>query len=115
MLSFFLAAYMATTTVKAHIEAQFGVGTPMVAVAMCESGLVQFDDFNHVLRGHITPADIGTFQVNVEYHGNRAKKLGINLYSLDGNIEYAKYLYDKNGLKDWEASRGCWSKLISES
>lgn len=114
MLHFFLAAYMSTTTVKSHIEAVFGANSPMVQVAQCESGLTQFDAPNHVLRGRITPADIGLFQVNAEYHADQAKKLGINLYSLDGNIQYAKYLYNKNGLRDWNASKSCWKKPVSD-
>lgn len=36
--------------------------------------------------------------------------------TLDGNIEYAKYLFRKNGVRDWNASRNCWgSKVASVS
>lgn len=112
ILSLFLAAQLATTTARSHIEATFGTSSPMVAIAQCESTLRQFDAPNHVLRGHITPADVGLFQINYEYHGEKAKKMGINLYSLDGNIQYAEYLYTLNGTRDWEASKSCWKKLI---
>jgi hypothetical protein len=115
MLSFLLAAHIATTIAttspKAHIEAVFGTSSPMVAIAQCESSLRQFEAPNHVLRGRQVESDVGIFQVNVEYHGSKAKEMGINLYTLDGNIQYAKYLYDRNGTKDWLASRRCWQPL----
>lgn len=114
ILSLFLAAALSTTTVKAHIEGVFGTSSPMVDVAICESSLRQFDAPNHVLRGEITPADTGVFQISVDYHGDEAKTLGFDIYSLDGNIAFAKYLYDKNGLKDWSASKKCIEKLQAE-
>lgn len=87
----------------------------MVQVAICESSLRQFDAPNHVLRGYTTPADTGVFQINVDYHGQEAKDLGFDIYTLDGNIAFAKYLYQKNGLRDWSASEKCLSRLGIES
>lgn len=109
MLSFFIAAHLATTTVHARIEQTFGANSPMIEIARCESGLRQFKAPSVVLRNPVTP-DVGVFQINVDYHLATAKKMGINIYSLDGNIAYAKYLYDKNGVRDWTASKPCWAK-----
>ncbi len=99
---------VSTTTIRGVLESEFGADSPMVDVAWCESRFRQFDTPNHVLRGEITPADIGLFQVNAEYHYKFLRPY--NVYSLQGNILYAKFLYTKNGLRDWTASKSCWIK-----
>lgn len=101
---------MSTTTITDRIEDVFGTSTPMVEIARCESRLRHFKSPNVVLRGDITPADVGLYQINVDYHEDKIKELGINIYTVDGNIAYAKYLYDKNGTRDWNASKKCWAK-----
>lgn len=83
----------------------------MYQVALCESGASQFTASGSVVRNPKTP-DVGAFQVNVEYHGEAAKRLGLDLYSVDGNVAYAKVLFDRNGLRDWSASKHCWSDKI---
>lgn len=83
------------------------------AIAHCESGIQQSKN-GVIVRNPITP-DVGTFQINVEYHGDMAKKMGLNIYTIEGNVKYAKYLFDKNGTRDWNASRHCWSKSIMET
>jgi hypothetical protein len=50
-------------------------------------------------------------QVNELYHLETAKKLGIDLYTADGNVAYARYLYEKQGAKPWISSSGCWAKF----
>lgn len=77
-------------------------------VAWCESNLKHYEKDGSVKRGKIDPRDVGLFQVNERYHLARAKRLGLNLSQLEGNIKYAKILYDENGWQDWEASRYCW-------
>lgn len=81
-----------------------------VAIAKCESGLKQFDSTGKVLRGRVNSKDTGIFQVNETYHLKNSLKLGYDIHSVVGNIAYAKYLYDKNGLRDWLPSKDCWSK-----
>lgn len=95
------------------IREEFGeLGDTMIKVAECESGLGQFDSKGEVLRGKINPQDVGIFQLNEFYHLKTAEKMDIDIYTVRGNIAYAKYLYEKNGLKDWEASRSCWGDVI---
>lgn len=82
----------------------------MERVAYCESTLRQYNTNGEVLKGKQVPADTGVFQVNTKYHLETAKKMGIDIFTLEGNVAYAKYLYDKNGLRDWFASKPCWNR-----
>ncbi len=36
-----------------------------------------------------------------------------NIWDYDDNTELALYVYKKNGTKDWNASKSCWSKPAS--
>lgn len=80
----------------------------LVEIARCESTFRHYDAEGKLLRGKVDSRDVGVMQINTYYHGATAEKLGIDLYTIEGNLEYAKYLYDKNGLKDWRASSACW-------
>ena len=99
-----------TVSVEQAVRSYFK-DTPVLAkVAFCESSFAQFGKDGKVLRGEEVASDVGVMQINEHYHGETAKKLGMDLYTLEGNMAYAKYLYQKNGLSDWEASKPCWSK-----
>ncbi len=82
----------------------------MVAVARCESGMRHYDGNGEVLRGEIDSRDIGIMQINEYYHGEKALEMGIDIFSPQGNILYAKYLYEHQGLSPWGASKPCWEK-----
>jgi len=80
-------------------------------VAECESGTRQYyEGTDQPILGKVTPADTGLFQINKDYHLKTAKRLGIDLDTPVGNIAYAKYLYENQGLKPWSASESCWNK-----
>lgn len=61
-----------------------------------------------IFRGVVNNKDIGVMQINTRFHEATATDMGIDLYSLQGNLEYAKYLYEKEGTKPWKASKPCW-------
>lgn len=82
----------------------------LVEIARCESEFRHYGSDGNVLRGRVEPDDIGVMQINKFYHGDKAKEMGIDIYTIDGNIEFAKYLYKKYGNKPWSASAPCWSK-----
>lgn len=87
--------------------------TPILAeVARCESTFTQFNKNGKVMRGTENPADVGLMQINEYYHAEPAKKLGYNIYSVEGNLAYAKYLYNKKGTAPWSASSPCWGKKV---
>lgn len=84
---------------------------PILAeISRCESHFRQTDKSGNILRGKVNSADIGVMQINEYYHLSDAKKLGLDLYSLEGNLEYAKHLYKKQGTQPWSASKACWNK-----
>jgi hypothetical protein len=83
----------------------------MTRIAKCESRNRQVNKSGGVIRGEKNTYDVGVMQINELYHAETAKKMGINLYSLDGNVRYARYLYEKQGTKPWMSSAPCWAKL----
>ena len=82
----------------------------MQEIAFCESTFRQFGADGQPLRGHVNGADVGVMQINEYYHGATASKLGFNLETIDGNMGYARYLYDTQGVAPWIHSKPCWSK-----
>ena len=91
-------------TVKAYFK-----NTPVLAnIARCESTYQQYNADGTVFRGKINNADVGVMQINEKYHATRAKNLGIDLHTLEGNLEYGKRLYKEQGVAPWSASRSCW-------
>lgn len=97
---------IASVTPQDAIREVFGPNSVMEQVAVCESGMRQFDANGEVIVGKVTP-DRGLYQIAPKYHLVNASKMGLDLDTLQGNILYAKYLYDRNGIKDWSASRAC--------
>lgn len=84
-------------------------------IAYCESGNRQYEKNTElplrVLRGKKNQLDVGRFQINEFYHSETAKKLGIDIYTWEGNTQYALYLYGKYGTQPWNWSKPCWIKL----
>lgn len=98
-------------TTKEIVEDYF-VNTPiMVEIASCESGFRQLDANGSVLRGRVNNSDVGVMQINEYYHLKTANSLGIDIHTLEGNLAYAKYLYDKEGTKPWIHSSKCWNTI----
>jgi len=94
-------------TVKEQVITAFGENSPMVMVAFCESTYRQYDEDGETLKGKVDPRDRGLFQINEYYHLEASKRLGYDIYTTEGNIGYAKYLYEKSGLQPWSASFDC--------
>ena len=95
-------------TVEEYVRIYFRDIPVMTRVAECESRFRQFNKYGDILRGEENFQDIGVMQVNEHYHLETADKLGHNLYTLDGNLAYARYLYKKEGTTPWRSSAKCW-------
>jgi hypothetical protein len=94
-----------------QIVREYFAETPILAeVARCESRFRQFNSRGTVLRGEVNSSDVGLMQINLYYHKKEALKQGFNLFTVDGNLAYGKYLYEKEGLAPWSASAPCWKK-----
>lgn len=97
-------------TTQDKVEHYFSDLPIMVDIARCESRFRQHDKSGNILRGVKTPADVGVMQINEKFHLSESKKLGYNIYTLEGNMAYARYLYEKQGARPWLASSHCWAK-----
>ncbi len=98
-------------TLKEYVE-KYYADTPILAdIAWCESRLRHIDEDGEILRGVVNSDDIGVMQINTQYHEGEAEELNINIYSLDGNLAYAKHLYEKQGTRPWKSSKACWGHL----
>jgi len=96
--------------IEAKTRAYFR-NTPILAdVAKCESHFRQFDNDGSIHRGEVNHNDVGVMQINEKYHLDTALRLDIDIYSVEGNLAYAKYLYDKQGVAPWNSSGKCWRK-----
>ncbi len=81
----------------------------MLDIAHCESGNRQFLDNGEIVSNPHSSA-IGRFQIMSSLHRDTAESMGMDIDTEEGNTAYAMYLYKKNGTRDWNASRDCWSK-----
>ena len=100
----------AAQTVEQYVRAYFADEPIMQAIAQCESHFKQFDTDGSIHRGVVNNKDVGVMQINEYYHGKTADKLGLDLYTMQGNVAYAQYLYDKEGTTPWNSSKPCWGK-----
>lgn len=67
-----------------------------------------YDANGDVLRGKVNSDDIGMCQINLRWHGQEAKEMGIDLFSEEGNITFANWLFENEGTKPWNWSKPCW-------
>ena len=97
-------------TLEQYVREYFKDTPIMAEIARCESRFRHLGKNGKVLRGELTIEDLGVMQINEFYHEERAKVLGFDLHTLDGNLAYAKWLYAKEGALPWFASSKCWKK-----
>lgn len=95
--------------IENYVRREFSNTPILVEIARCESTFRQFDSKGKVIRGLVNRADVGVMQINEKYHSEAADKLGTDIYSVEGNVAFAKYLYKKYGTSPWSASSNCWS------
>lgn len=93
-----------------YLEKNFSDTPILIEIAKCESELTHFNKDGKVIRGRVDSDDIGVMQINQRYHLETANKLGLDIHTVEGNVAYAKYLYEKSGSEPWKASSPCWSK-----
>lgn len=103
-----------TKNVKRYVEDKFADKPILISIAKCESQYRQYDKNGNVLRGIENNLDVGVMQINEKYHLKDSKKLGYDIYTIEGNTAYAEYLYDKQGAKPWMSSSPCWAKYTQK-
>lgn len=101
-------------SISTYVERYFADAPILADIAWCESRFRHVGDNGTVLRGLVDRDDIGIMQINTRYHLEDAEELGLDLFSLHGNLEYARYLYEKQGTEPWKASQTCWDTLAKK-
>lgn len=99
-----------TATTKEQVYAYFSDIPILAEVARCESEFRQFETNGQVLRGRVNGQDVGVMQINEHYHLATSQKLGLDIHTLEGNMAYARFLYENEGTRPWNYSSACWSK-----
>ncbi|MSR78578.1 MAG: hypothetical protein EXS59_00315 [Candidatus Taylorbacteria bacterium] len=109
----FMYAVSNKRTVEGAVREYFR-DTPILAeIAKCESTFRHTGDKGEIIRGIANSDDIGVMQINEYYHSKEARNAGINLKTLEGNMAFAKRLYDKFGTSPWISSANCWQKYTT--
>jgi hypothetical protein len=103
----------AAQTVREYVQSYWSDIPVMSAVAECESHYRQFNSDGDVFRGTQNHMDVGVMQINEHYHLDVSKQMGIDIYTLDGNLAYARYLYEQEGIAPWASSQPCWGKTAA--
>lgn len=80
-------------------------------IAWCESRNRQFDTDGTPLRGTFNYHDVGKFQINMRFWEKEAKKLGLDVFTEEGNEAMALEIYRRQGTKPWNGSKRCWQKV----
>lgn len=102
-----------TTPPNAEVEAKvreyFADIPVMIDVAKCETNFRQFKADDSTLHD-ATGTYVGVYQIDEKLHFMNAWGLNMNLYTLEGNMAYARHLYNSKGSAPW---RGCVPKSSS--
>lgn len=95
-------------------EAPLALNKALVPICTCESaqGTTEPQQYDlktgGVLHGKVNPLDIGACQINEKWNGEEATKHGWDIYTLEGNIKMANWMYKTQGTKPWLSSVSCW-------
>ncbi len=100
-------------SIETYVREYFKDEPILAEVARCESTFRQYDSNGTILRGRVNSDDVGVMQINKFYHEDTADALGYDIYSIDGNLAFGRWLYQKYGAAPWSASSSCWAKSIS--
>ena len=95
---------------ESYVRHYFSDLPVMVDVAFCESTFRQFNEEGEVVLGIVNKRDVGVMQINTRYHLEDAEELGHDIYTLEGNVAYARALYERQGDAPWIHSKKCWSQ-----
>ena len=102
-------------TVEEYVKNYFSDIPIMVEIAKCESRFRQHNKNGEVLRGEKNDLDRGVMQINEYFHNEKSDKLGYDILTIEGNTAYARYLFEKYGVKPWKSSSKCWGKTVAYS
>lgn len=96
--------------VQARVRQYFADIPTMPEVARCESGFRQYGPDGLVLFDP-SYTMIGVFQIS-SAHMPEALALGLDITTLEGNLVYARHLFNLSGIDPWMSSFGCWGNAV---
>ena len=94
------------------VRAYFADIPVMANIAQCESKFTQFGKGGAALQGGMGGKMVGIFQVYGDIHAAYAKERGMDIETIDGNLAYARYLYEHEGTTPWNSSSSCWGDMV---
>ncbi len=95
--------------VEARIRQYFADVPVMANIAKCESSFRQYGSDGLPLFDP-SYSMIGAFQVSAA-HLPEALTMGMDVTTLEGNMAYARYLYNAGGTDPWLDSFNCWGGM----
>lgn len=107
--------YQNQVEVEVRVREYFKDIPVMIEIARCESKFRQFTDSGNVLRGGSAGGMVGVFQFFESIHTAPAKALGFDITTLEGNLGYAKHLYNTEGTTPWNSAKACWNVPTTNS
>lgn len=81
----------------------------MIEIARCESEFKHYHTDGTVRKNMQGSSATGVMQIMASIHRRVAANLGFDIDTPEGNMQYARYLYEKNGTWPWFASKYCWN------
>lgn len=102
-----------TIDVESAVREYFAETPIMIPIAKCESKFRQYASSGNPLYGGAGGKMVGVFQIHSDVHAVFARGKGMDIETLDGNMAYAKYLYEREGTQPWISSFPCWGKEVS--
>lgn len=99
---------------EARVRAYFKDAPVMANIATCESKFTQLNADGGALHGGLGGKMVGIFQIYSDIHADYAAGLGMDIYTTEGNLAYARYLYEREGTRPWNSSAGCWRDMPLE-
>ena len=105
------AALTTTATSTEELVREYFWDLPvMAAIAKCESEFTQYGASGNVLQGGYRGRMMGVYQI-APLHLPDAQALGLDISTLEGNMAFARHLYNMSGSRPWAASQWCWQKM----
>lgn len=68
----------------------------------------QFNKDGSVVRGRVNASDVGYCQVNEAINNDLARKMGYDIFTEQGNKDFAVYLFNTRGTEPWNSSKSMW-------
>ena len=94
-----------------YVRSYFADIPIMAEVARCESTFHQYGKNGKALHAGTNNGMIGLFQIHARIHRLEALSLGLDINTPEGNVAYARHLYEQEGMEPWYSSRACWGPM----